>query len=277
MAARDVAAANRAAGTLDRLAAATDRALIAAWSALGSYDVEDSLLWHATARPIVLGSADAAADVMVTYAEATYGVSAPVSPLLIADAGARTFDPFDRIAALVANGHTQLEAQAAARPVVSALGRTTVYRTGRQATAEQPIAASSWVRKLNPGACDWCMAMSREEWPSAADAAFGHDNCGCVPVPADAIGDENVKARKAAGFDEAAERRYTHRSQMTQLRRSERTARKRQAQARADQLTETDPARLERLSIREQEWETRAERAAERLRILATGSHRLAA
>ena len=35
-------------------------------------------------------------------------------------------------------------------------------------------------------------------------------------------------------------------------------------QARLDQITEQDPARRERHSIREQEWETRAERAAER-------------
>ena len=75
----------------------------------------------------------------------------------------------------------------------------------------------------------------------------------------------------AAGGDVEV-RKY---KQLGKLRQSERIARRRQEQARRELLTETDPARRDRLGIREQEWETRAERAAERVRLLTTGTHQL--
>ena len=261
-----------------RLGDGAGAALVLAWDALGGYDPADSLRWHSTAAPMLTGAAEASLALTSTYSTHSFGTAAAPSPLIAADASARAFDPFDRLASQLAQGATLDLAIRSARAVVAAIGQDSVIRTARQSIGEIiPQTRTTWTRRLNPGACDWCKSLAGVIFDSAHAASFGHDNCGCVPMPTAEVGDANRTLLTAEGWSDDSERRFRRRSEEAQLRRSERTARKRQAQARAGQLTETDPARRERLSIREQEWETRAERAAERLRLLTTGSHRLAA
>lgn len=112
--------------------------------------------------------------------------------------------------------------------------------------------------------------LSTDDGWYAADNIVVH-NCDCLPQPVEAVAEHNRKLIDAAGGDVEV-RKY---KQLGKLRQSERTAQRRQKQARLEQLTERDPVRRERLSIREQEWETRAERAAERIRQLTTGTHQL--
>ena len=251
------------------MAASSSRALVATWDSLGSYEVADSLRWHATTQPMLTGAAEASLDLTATYATHSLGGALTPSPLIAADAAARAFDPFDRLAAQLARGLTFDQAFQSARRATAALGVDAVTRTGRQGIADiTPAGFTAFRRRLNPGACDWCMSLAGVEWDSPHEATFGHDHCGCVPIPVLELGDHNERLLDRAGWDAQAARDFQKRDQLRSLRRQERTAKSRQAQAAADQLTETDPARRERLSIREQEWETRAERLTERIDAL---------
>lgn len=260
------------ASRMDSLAALAAGQLATAWDRLGGYDVADSLEWHALASPIVGGAAQAAVSGTHAYAEANFTVTGEVPDLLVADRIARVFDPFDALAALLAKGVMFPEALRAARSTAEAVGRDAVDSTTRQAMSSLLPEHRQWQRRLNPGACDWCMSLAGVVWDSGHEAEFGHDNCGCRAVPVEAMDDHNRRIIADRSFDPVE---YRHRDQLRSLRRSETTARRRQAQARTDLQTEANPARRERLSIREQEWETRAEHAAERIRLLTTGTHRL--
>jgi hypothetical protein len=271
--------ADRYQANLEVLAGRTSAALLRAWAYASPWDFAGEGRFHQVAKPIAIGAATAAVNASTAYATATdpeLATGTP-SPLIVADAGARMFTPFETLSSRLAAGDRWTAAVDAARDVVDALGSDVVLSPARQAVADVLPAVSPWVRRLNSGACPWCLNLSGVEWPTASSATFGHSRCQCVAVPAFDAGDHNDRLRAVAGFDQQAKNLYRIRDQRARLRDSESLARSRQAQAKADQLTEVDPARRERLSIREQEWETRAEHAAERLRLLETGTHRLAA
>lgn len=255
-----------------RLSTRTATALLRIWDTLPSLEVEDSLAWHAQAEPLVRASATASMDLTRAYASTLAPDLTDPSDLIVDEAVAHLFEPFDRYARLADD---PVAATAAARSVASSVGHDTVYRTARQSIGDMLTGTGRWVRLVTGKSCNWCMSLSTAEFPSAAAASFGHANCDCIPVPTDAGTALNVRTRSDAGWDDQASIRYRERHHRASLRRQERTARRRSAEARREQITEADPARRERLSIREQEWETRAERAAERLRILDTGTHRL--
>lgn len=261
------AAAARWQSRLTRMADGNTRLLLALWDGLSGYSWADADSWHAEARPIVAGTAEAALAETEAYATATVGPTSTPSPLIVADATARLYDPFDLIGHMILQGASELAAINSGRTAARALARDTVWRTARQGIAEMVTGVTGWVRRLDGDACDWCVSLSGVEWPSASAATFGHDNCGCLPVPASAIGNHNATLAAARGITTPAD--YSRLKQVNSLRRQERTATRRSRLAAEELLTETDPARRERLSIREQEWETRAERAAERLRLLA--------
>lgn len=249
---------------LDSLAAETRRRLLAIWDTLEPWSDADIDRFHRIATPLVEAAANVGVDISTTYIEATMGATRPASPLIAKDAAARLYDPLDRIAHLIGNGADFQSATAAARGVVDNLGHDTVYRSARQSIAEVAPPGQKWQRRVTGQSCRWCLSLASAVFNSAATATFGHDRCDCVPVPVAAAAAHNKAIIDAAGGDIEV-RKYR---QVGQLRKSERTARRRQAQAKAEQLTETDPDRRERLSIREQEWETRAERAAERLALI---------
>lgn len=263
--------------TILRLGEHTARTTASMFAGLATWDEAASVLYDQQARPLVTAAAQAAVD---TAAGLAYHydptTTAAASDLAVADAAARTFDPFDRLARLLANGATFEDALTGATSAAEALGRDAAVRTARQTLGELLPGHTAWQRRLTGKSCQWCMKLSSTIFTSAAQATFGHDNCDCVAVPADLIGDHNTTVRSEAGFDPAAEKLFDQRKYRSNLRRSTRTAQKRSAEARQELLTETNPLRRERLSQREQDWETRAERSAERLRILETGSHQLA-
>lgn len=249
--------------------AGASRSLLATWDSLDSWEPADSLRWHATVRPMLAGAAEAALDLTATYAAHSLGGAGEPSPLLAADAAARAFDPFDRLASQLAKGSTLAQAVQSARSAAAAIGADAVARTGRQGIADiAPTGFTTFRRRLNPGACDWCKSLARIEWHSAHEATFGHTHCGCVPMPTSEVGDHNDRMLEQAGWDAQAARDFRVRDQLASLNRQHRTAISRQAQAARDQITEPDPTRRERLSIREQEWETRAERLTERIAAL---------
>lgn len=258
--------------TLARISGRSSTALLKIWDGLGSWTETDSDLFHTAARPIVEAAANATIKATEAYAATLGADPGPVSPLIVPDALARMYDPFDRLGSLLANGRTWDDAVAGGRKAAGSLGTDTVYRTSRQAIAEK-VEATEWQRRVSAGSCDWCMKLSQVTFPTAEAAAFGHTKCDCQPLPKTAVGDRNKQIYDNHEFAETAEERAKH-DQAKSLRKQHDNAKARQEQARQEQLTETDPARLERLSVREQEWETRAERADEQLRILTTGTHR---
>jgi hypothetical protein len=258
--------------TLALLADETTAQTLAVFDALGTYGNGDA--FHDQARPIVEAAAQATIDTTGGYLDASGFNPTTPSDLIVADAAARCYDPFDRLARNLARGMDFAEALAGARSQVEALGDDSVHRTARSAMA-QMAGEGPFIRRLSSGCCQWCMKLSAVEFRTAGDATFGHAHCRCVPVPTGEVAIHNAAIRGGEGFDARAEHLYDQRDARRSLRKQISTARRRSEQARIEQVTEPDPVRRERLSIREQEWETRAEAAAERLRILETGSHRL--
>jgi hypothetical protein len=255
---------------LARLSARSSASLLRIWDSLGSYTEADGDRFHTLAQPVVERVALATIKATEGYASTLGAQPGPVSDLIVPDALARLYDPFDRIGALLSNGNTYEDALAGGRTAAKGLGSDSVYRTARQTIAEK-VTATEWQRRVSAGSCDWCMKLSRVTWPTAEAATFGHTKCDCVPLPKSVIGDRNQAIYDKHEFAETE--KATH-NQAKALRKQIDNAKSRQASAKAEQSTETDPARLERLSVREQEWETRAERAEEQLRILETGTHR---
>lgn len=250
-------------------AAATEtrRRLLAIWDQLAPWGDAELDEFHRIARPIVAAAAQVGVDLSTVYAETALEATArTASPLIVEDAASRLYDPLDRIGRLIANGATFEEATAAARQVVDDLGHDTVYRSARQSMGEVGPIGRTWQRRVTGESCKWCLSLASATFYTAESATFGHSHCDCLPVPTEATAAHNQAIIDAAGGDLEV-RKYRPAGK---LRKSERNARRRQEQARLEQLTETDPVRRERLSIREQEWETRAERAAEQLRFLLT-------
>lgn len=261
---------------LERLADRNRLALRRLWDRSRPWDVPASLAFHAAAAPAAEATARAAIDLTAAYASTTSVNPGPVPDLFVRDAGARAFEPFDRLRARMLAGDDWVTALASARSVAEAVGVDSAIVPARTAAHYALPGVTEWLRRLDPGACEWCMSFAAVTFSAAAEADFGHLNCKCVPMPVAEVGDHNDRIRSAAGFDAAAERRWNERKHRRRLEDSVATAERHSREAAAELATETDPTRRDRLSIREQEWETRAEAAAERLRILTTGTHRLA-
>lgn len=261
---------------LQALAKRHQSAMLRLWDHLAPRGFDGQDQWHDTTKPLSEAVAQASIQLVAAYMATIDHRPAKVSPLVVADAGARMFDPYDRMGAALSSGSQFDEALDSARSVVEGLSLDTVSDPARSSLSYLGPHVM-YGRRLNGGACEWCMSFDGVEFPFAEAANFGHNFCQCQPFPIDDIGDQNTIVRDTAGFDAPAQTRWEGRHQRSRLTASIDTAKANQARAAADQLTEADPARLARLSTREQEWETRAEAAAERLRILDTGTHRLAA
>jgi hypothetical protein len=233
--------------------------------------------WVYAAAPVLEGAATAAVDLSGAYVGSVANDVLPASDLIPKAAAAHVWEPLEVLGSQLATGTSWDEASRAVLPIVQQVGVSTVMGAGRQATAEQYPVRTRWRRMVNFGACDWCLSLSGAEWSSGAEATFGHANCKCNALPVAEIADHNDRVLEAAGHDPAKPPSYRKIQQGTRLRKSIRTAERRQAEAAARVRSEVDPGRAELWSMREQNWETRAERAAERLRILETGSHLLPA
>lgn len=262
---------------LDHLADTTQARLVATFDTLGGYDEDAAWLFRSRVRPLITSAAQASINASSGYLTALGMEVGPASGLVVADSAARCLEPFDRLGRNLNSGMQWMDAVTGARSMASALGDDAVYRTARNGIAQMSKTPVKWQRRLSSKCCDWCMNLSGVEFFSAAQATFGHNRCRCVPVPLAAIGDRNAKIRESEGFDELAQRRFNGRVERRRIQDQERLAARRSREAAAEALTEPDPIRRERLETRAQEWETRSEAAAERLRIFDTGSHLLAA
>lgn len=271
--------ADRYQNRLESLSDQTARRLLLMWSAMATRPDAEAL-WLSNARPVLSAAASRSVLLSAAYARSTLpGVTlAPVSPLVVPDAVAHVWDPLAAVWSRLGSGTQWPDAIEASRDDVLALADDVTVGTGREAVADQLVEVrTGWRRRLNQGACKWCMSMAKYTWPAAHEATFGHARCRCVAIPDGDLGEHNDQLLDAAGWDQQAEQQYRKRHQIARLKESEQNALKRSREAADELRSERDPARRERLSMREQDWETRAERAAEKRRVLETGSHRLAA
>lgn len=270
-----VQATERFAAHLERIADDATVTLTRLWDWVSDRpDAED--VWILTARPILRGAASAAVDLSAGFAVAVEGTAGTASDLIVPTAVSHVWDPIEVTHQALGGGHDWTAATRRAADTVDALASDTVMASGRQAAGERLTTRTTWTRRVNIGACRWCLNLSSTEWPSAAAATFGHARCRCIAIPSAFIGDWNDRQRAVQDHRDRQKETYEVRDQITRLRRSERHAMERSRAAARELAAERDPARRERLSMREQDWETRAERAAERRRLLETGSHRLA-
>lgn len=256
---------DRYADILDQMSVAARRALLEMWDALPNISIARADDWYDIAQPTVGQLAQAALDVTVSMAE-QLGLTGTPSDLIVPDASARLYEPFDRIAHLVKQGKVG-GIGASARSVAEELAHDTVYRTARQTVAS--IASDQntrWVRRATGSSCSWCLTMTQYDYRTAEKASFGHPKCDCIPVPAELIGDHNTNIIAARGLDPSAlnEKKYDdqHRRQLKQ---SAATADRRRRQAADELKTETNPGRITRLERRANDWQVRGDRARERI------------
>lgn len=248
------------ASTIEQLAADAERTMGALWDGLGSWDEIDSDAFRSAAKPYLRGVAQASVRAAEAYSLELTGVVPEPSDLLVDDAAARVMDAFDRYASMLNERNGWPDAVKAGGRVARNIGHDTAFRSARLSLGQMP--GTGWQRRVTGKSCDWCLSFARVTFPTAAAASFGHDRCDCVVVPSSESAAHNERV--------IGERNFTpeNYSQRQSLQKQVRTAKRRQDEARQAQLSESDPVRRERLSTREQEWETRAEFAQERLQLL---------
>lgn len=256
------------------LAARSSVGLLRLWDALGSWDEAASDRFDSMAKPYLSTIAQASIDVTAAFAGTILDTPAGVSPLIVADAAARTWDPFDRLGRLLSEGVDWQQAISEARNVTQALGADTAYRTSRQAMADAASTAKGrWTRLATGKTCDWCLSFTVHTWPTASWATFGHDHCDCIVVPATPqVETFNRGLRESSGYTERAgvvRQKLDLQRNRTSLANSVTTARRHAERAAIERMSEADPARVARLARREQDWTTRAARAQASLDQLA--------
>ncbi len=239
---------------------ATARAFLATWDALPTIDNETFEAFASRLAAQVAGARSATVATTSAFYAHLLEVPPVGVPADLVDSAPNLRDPFTTTWKALGDGHPYDEALLMGRSVVEAVARDFVQSTSRR-TGDVFAARSGltlrWERVAEPGACDWCRDRDGGIYLSAAEGDYGHGRCNCDVVPAEG------QARQRESATDRADR--LARQQRTQIQGRIRAARARQEAARLGQLTETNPARRERLSQREQQHETAVERLVEQL------------
>lgn len=242
-------------------AARSTSQLTGQWDRLGSYDEADIARLATQAAPIVTATKAAAVSTSAAFYATELGTPPTGVPVgeVATDLDLRA--PFTSVWHALAERRPYDEAVVAGRSVLEASIRdfvtSTSRRTGDMVASRSGIAVQ-WVRVAEPGCCDWCSARDGGIYPSAEAGDYGHNRCACDMIP-------DTLANPKRGETRLQRMERANRENKARIRREIRTAKGRQDRARAEQRTERDPERLERLSTREQEWETTVERLTEQL------------
>lgn len=261
---------DRYARVVEQLGKRSALSLLRLWDSLTTWSESDSDIFHDAAQPFIRGAAQAAVTAAETYGATLTADPLPTSALIVEDAAARAYDPFDRLARLLSDGLDWTDAVAGGRSAARALGHDTVYRSTRQALAEIVGDTVQWQRRVTSKSCKWCLGLSDVIFDTAGKATFGHDNCDCIAVPSEAIGRHNARIRENAGFDtEAAKAERAQHDQRKSLEKQFRNARARSLSNGIESTREPDKARRQRLITRQAEWKVRAERLDQQLQALA--------
>lgn len=172
---------------LDDLASRSARAAMAAWDELVGYDEADVATFVRRVSPVVVGAKTAAVATGVGF----YATLLTIRPPTVRAASIPTvFNPRSGFLAAwhaLAQGRPYEEAVAAGRAMTEAATSNTVIsaarRTGDAVATGSRAGVVGWRRVLDGKACDWCQVISTQRYRTAESADFGHDRCGCTPVP----------------------------------------------------------------------------------------------
>lgn len=132
----------------------------------------------------------AAKSTAVRYSTAFYGIVLgvrpdPIDPTTVATAPAYR-DPFIAYWRAINSDRPTIDAWAAGAARAEAITVDHIVSSSRR-TGDLVAAATDtrpmWRRLPDGNACDWCRGLAAELWDSAAAADFGHDRCGCTPIP----------------------------------------------------------------------------------------------
>lgn len=162
------------------------RSVVEAWLAAGSsFDDLDEFVKRASPT---LNRTKAASVQLATalYATLLEVVPPAVRPESI-DTDDETREPFIAYWRAINNGATTEDALIAGAARAEAITRNLAVSAGRRtgdAVALSVDREVGWQRMTDSDPCDWCRSLTSEVWPSSKAADFGHDRCGCTPVPA---------------------------------------------------------------------------------------------
>lgn len=253
---------------LRKLAEVSHDTILSLWDDLPTYQAKRQNEFHDAATTVLEHLAQAAYEAATEFG-VMLGGTGEASDLIVADAAARTYVPFDAMAAKLKTptGWDYSEVVAAGRDAAEAMAHDAVFRTARETVAG--VAGpdfQEWGRAIGPKACTWCISMSTHVWDTAEAATFGHDRCDCVAVPVAGLGDHNSQRYEQLGTTpDQAVAKLGESSQRSKAAKAVQTARRRLNDTRSDLATETDPDRVQRLNNRERQWQTRLDRATQRL------------
>lgn len=157
------------------------------WDSFDNYD--DSFVDELTTRSAKTMAATKAAA--MRSAVGFYSILAGVRPPVIRpdelDLVPDMREPFISTWQALASGRTLTDAIAAGKSRVEAVvigyAVSSARQTGDIFVAKTNIENAGWERVPDGNACDWCLSLTDITYASAAAADFGHDRCGCTPVP----------------------------------------------------------------------------------------------
>lgn len=124
----------------------------------------------------------------VRFASALYGVLSGQRPTGInpddVEVPDRLRDPFIAYWRAINQGNDTPDALISGAARAEAVARDFVTSAGRR-TGDVVVSGRyvQWQRLTDGRACDWCISMTVHTWDSSEAADFGHDRCGCTPVP----------------------------------------------------------------------------------------------
>lgn len=174
---------SRILGVGDRAGAA----LTAAWSRLDTHDEPDIAQFAQATAPVLASTRSAAIALGVGFYSLLLQVRPPsIAPTAVA-VEPELRAPFIAYWRALKMDHPAAEALEAGAARAGAVGRNFAVSASRRAgdkIAEAvDIEIVSWRRTPDGNACDWCRGLTVHLFDSAERADFGHDRCGCTPVP----------------------------------------------------------------------------------------------
>lgn len=173
-----------------RIAAIGDRAagaLGVAWSRLDTHDEADIDTFATATAPVLASTRSAAASLGVGYYALLLQVRPPSIPPEAITVAADVRAPFIAYWRALKMGHPLPDAVESGALRAAAVARNFAVSTSRRAGDLTARAADieivSWRRTPDGGACEWCRGLTVYLFDSAEQADFGHDRCGCTPLP----------------------------------------------------------------------------------------------
>lgn len=151
------------------------------------HDEADIAAFARTAAPTLAAAKTSAVVTGVAY----YALRAKIRPPSVnaRDVSVDVFhrEPFIAYWQALKNGHPIEDAIQSGIARAGALATNLVVSSARRAGdvtyRKSGLHVIYWNRETDAGACPWCEDVADQTYTSAETADFGHDRCGCTPVP----------------------------------------------------------------------------------------------